>query len=380
MAKSQARFDITTDLAGKPVMVLEGAWTAFTVGAIDRSLRDLTSNDLNTDIVLDVSQVEDFDTAGAYVLDRTLRQVEAPSGSDANLIGDDKSVRSLLKAANAAKPQPSDHPPEKHSLHELVERIGHGTVDAFKEGWGILEFIGEAFASVFYLMLHPRKIRWTSVVAIMEEAGLNALPIVSMLSFFIGLVIAFLGVNLLQSFGAQVFTVEMVGFLMLREFGLVLTAILLAGRTDSSFTAEIGAMKMREEVDAMRVMGLNPMEVLVVPRLIALWVMTPFLSFFAMMSGLLGGLLVMWGVMDISPAMFIQRIHDTVPGQNFWVGMVKAPVFATVIALVGCRQGMLVSGDVQSLGQRTTSSVVQAIFLVIVIDAIFAMLYMEMGL
>ncbi|ACT58192.1 MlaE family ABC transporter permease [Hirschia baltica] len=380
MAHAQARFDITTDLAGDPVMVLEGAWTAFTVGAIDKPLRQLTSKDVSKDVSLDVSQLEDFDTAGAYVVDRTLRQLGAPSGSLAKIVGDTHSVISLLTAVNAAKPEPVKKAKDRHGFTQLLDRVGHGTVDALKEGWGILEFIGEAFTTVFFLLLNPKKIRWTSVVAIMEEAGLNALPIVSMLSFFIGIVIAFLGVNLLQSFGAQVFTVEMVGFLMLREFGLVLTAILLAGRTDSSFTAEIGAMKMREEVDAMRVMGLNPMEVLVAPRLIALLVMTPFLSFFAMISGLVGGLLVMWGVMDISPAMFIQRIQDTVPGQNFWVGIVKAPVFATVIALVGCRQGLLVSGDVQSLGQRTTSSVVQAIFLVIVIDAIFAILYMEMGL
>ena len=380
MAQAQARFDITTDLSGNPVMVLEGVWTAFTVGKVDKALRELKSDDISSELSLDVSQLEDFDTAGAYVVDRTLRQLGALAGDQANIVGDTLSVRSLLKTVNVAKPENIIPPQKKHGLHEMAENLGHGLVDALKEGWGILEFVGEAFSTVFSLMLNPKRIRWTSVVAIMEEAGLNALPIVSMLSFFIGLVIAFLGVNLLQSFGAQVFTVEMVGFLMLREFGLVLTAILLAGRTDSSFTAEIGAMRMREEVDAMRVMGLNPMEVLVAPRLIALWVMTPFLSFFAMMSGLVGGLLVMWGVMDISPAMFIQRIQDTVPGQNFWVGMVKAPVFATVIALVGCRQGMLVSGDVQSLGQRTTSSVVQAIFLVIVIDAIFAMLYMEMGL
>ncbi len=380
MAQSQARFDITTDLSGNPVMVLEGAWTAFTIGAVDAPLRELSNEDVRSDIAIDVSQMEEFDTAGAYVIDRTLRQLGAPAGGNAKIVGSEESVRSLLATVNEAMPELKEEPKSKHSFHELVERIGHATVDAWHEAWGILEFIGESFATVFRLMLRPHKIRWTSVVSIMEVAGLNALPIVCMLSFFIGLVIAFLGVNLLQSFGAQVFTVEMVGFLMLREFGVVLTAILLAGRTDSSFTAEIGAMQMREEVDAMRVMGLNPMEVLVAPRLLALWFMSPFLSFFAMMAGLLGGLLVMWGIMDISPTVFIQRINDTVPGQNFWAGMVKAPIFATVIALVGCRQGMLVSGDVQSLGQRTTSSVVQAIFLVIVLDALFAILYMEMGI
>jgi phospholipid/cholesterol/gamma-HCH transport system permease protein len=209
----------------------------------------------------------------------------------------------------------------------------------------------------------------------MEEAGLDALPIVAFLSMFIGLVIAFIGANLLAMFNASVFTVELVGIGMLREFGVVITAILLAGRTNSAITAQIGSMKMRQEIDAMRTIGLDPMEALVAPRLIALVVMTPLLTFAAMISGIAGGLIAAWLAMDISPIMFIRRFQDVVPEQHFWVGIVKAPVFALVIALVGCRQGLLVEGDVVSLGRRTTSSVVQAIFLVITLDAMFAIAY-----
>ena len=235
-------------------------------------------------------------------------------------------------------------------------------------------------ATLARLAANPRRIRVRSVVAIMEEVGLDALPIVCFLSFFIGLVIAFIGANLLAMFNASVFTVELVGIGMMREFGAVLTAILLAGRTDSAFTAQIGAMKMRQEIDAMRTIGLDPMEALVAPRLIALLIMTPLLTFAATIAGIGGGMMAAWGAMDISPAMFITRFQEVIVPMNFWVGMIKAPVFALVIAMVGCRQGMLVEEDVVSLGRRTTSAVVQAIFLVIAIDALFAILYYQLNI
>ena len=240
---------------------------------------------------------------------------------------------------------------------------------------GLLSFIGETMATLARLAVNPRRIRWKSVVSVMEEAGLDALPIVCFLSFFIGLVIAFIGANLLAQFNASVYTVELVGIGMLREFGAVLTAILLAGRTDSAFTAQIGAMKMRQEIDAMRTIGLDPMEALVAPRLIALLIMTPLLTFAATLSGIAGGMMAAWSAMNISPTMFLSRFQESVAPINFWVGIIKAPVFALVVAMVGCRQGMLVEEDVVSLGRRTTSSVVQAIFLVIAIDAMFAVLY-----
>jgi phospholipid/cholesterol/gamma-HCH transport system permease protein len=177
-----------------------------------------------------------------------------------------------------------------------------------------------------------------------------------------------------------VFTVELVAFSMMREFGVVITAVLLAGRTNSAFTAEIGAMKMRQEIDAMRVMGISPMDALVAPRVIAMLIMTPLLTFAATMAGLVGGLLVCWVDLGISPVMFLSRIADEVPAQHFWVGMIKSPVFALVLAVIACKQGLSVGGDVNSLGRRVTSSVVQAIFMVILLDAIFAIWFLEMDL
>jgi phospholipid/cholesterol/gamma-HCH transport system permease protein len=212
----------------------------------------------------------------------------------------------------------------------------------------------------------------------MEEAGLNALAIISLLSFFIGIVIAYLGARVLADFGASIFTVELVGFSVLREFAAVITGVLLAGRTNSAFTAELGSMKMRQEIDALRVLGVDPMEALVVPRVIAMLIMTPLLTFVAVLAGLFGGMLVSWLALDISPILFVNRIHDNIPIRHFWVGMIKTPVFAMVVALVGCRHGLEVGGDVASLGKRVTASVVQAIFLIIVLDAIFALWFMEL--
>jgi phospholipid/cholesterol/gamma-HCH transport system permease protein len=223
-------------------------------------------------------------------------------------------------------------------------------------------------------------LRWTSIVNVMEAAGLNAMPIVCLLSFFIGMVVAYLGARILGDFGASVFTVELVAFSVLREFAVVITAVLLAGRTNSAFTAEIGAMKMRQEIDAMRVMGISPMEALVAPRVIAMLIMTPILTFGAMMSGIFGGVLVAWGELGVSPTMFFARVSELVPAQHFWVGMSKAPAFALVLSIIACRQGLAVGGDVGSLGRRVTSSVVQAIFMVILLDALFALWFLELDL
>jgi phospholipid/cholesterol/gamma-HCH transport system permease protein len=212
----------------------------------------------------------------------------------------------------------------------------------------------------------------------MEIAGLNALPIIALLNFFVGLVVAYLGARILQDFGASVFTVELVAISVFREFAVIITAVLLAGRTDSAFTAEIGAMKMRQEIDAMRVIGLDPMETLVAPRVFAMLVMTPILTFAAMLAGLAGGLVACWTYLDVSSAMFLARVQENVPTQNFGVGMFKAPFFAVVLAVVGCRHGLSVGGDVGSLGRSVTSSVVQAIFLIILLDALFALWFLEM--
>ena len=376
MAINSTRFQVESAPDGRQVLLVAGDWTVWTVATVEEKLR---TTKVSSNAILDVSELERIDTSGAYLIDRAFGALEGVD-DPIEMRGDHPTIERLMgkvrKASPAAPPDPISPP----GFIALLDRAGRGAVNAWQELLGILSFVGETMATLARLAANPRRIRVRSVVAIMEEVGLDALPIVCFLSFFIGLVIAFIGANLLAMFNASVFTVELVGIGMMREFGAVLTAILLAGRTDSAFTAQIGAMKMRQEIDAMRTIGLDPMEALVAPRLIALLIMTPLLTFAATIAGIGGGMMAAWGAMDISPAMFITRFEEVIVPMNFWVGMIKAPVFALVIAMVGCRQGMLVEEDVVSLGRRTTSAVVQAIFLVIAIDALFAILYYQLNI
>ena len=270
--------------------------------------------------------------------------------------------------------------PQPHrQWYDAFAKIGKATVRFWDETVETFAFIGHFFVVFMKVLLSPNKLRWRAIVSLIEKVGWDAVPIVMVLSFFIGAVIAYMGANLLASFGASVFMVDLVGFSVLRELAVIITAILLAGRSDSAFTASIGAMKMRQEIDAMTVMGLDPYEVLVIPRAIACIVVMPILTFLAMMSGLAGGLLVAWTTADISPILFFNRLNSAVGIENLWVGLIKTPFFGLIIATIGCRQGLAVSGSVESLGQRTTTSVVQAIFAVIFVNAVFAIVFFQLG-
>ncbi len=375
---AEAAFEFQ-DEGRAPVLALRGDWTVDTISRLEHELREIATR-LKPGAVVDVSSLGRMDLAGAYLIDRTFR--ESPAGDQARIAirGEHTNAMRLLQTARgAAAPaaEKPDHPQGLRGFFEVVGRhmtsIGHEIVDT-------ISFLGETLVVLARLIVNPRRIRWVSIVHTMEVAGFNALPIVALLSFFIGMVVAYLGARILGDFGASVFTVELIAFSVLREFGVVITAVLLAGRTNSAFTAEIGAMKMRQEIDAMRVMDLDPMDALVAPRVIAMLVMTPILTFAAMMAGIFGGMLVCWGELDISPAMFIGRVAEVVPAQHFFVGISKAPAFAFVLAIIGCKQGLSVGGDVGSLGRRVTSSVVQAIFMVILMDAVFALWFLEMNL
>lgn len=362
-----------------------GRWTLKTVGELDQRLSaellsigygPVRGEEQNFDnVVFDFTALERIDTAGAYILTRAIgchdglcRMWEVVHAKP----GQNELIRAAAEASKGMAPLP---PPP---WYEPLSRFGEGFMNALHEGYDTLVFFGQFVAVLFTLLLKPRRIRWKSVVAQTEIVGLDALPIIALLSFFIGAVIAFMGADLLSSFGAKVFVVDLVGISVLREFAVLITAILLAGRSNSSFTAEIGSMKMRQEIDAMTVIGLNKFETLVAPRALACLISAPILTFAAMLAGILGGLLVAWS-QGISPILFSARLVEVTDIKHFWVGMSKAPVFAMVVAIVGCRQGLAVSGSVESLGRRTTESVVQSIFTVIVLDALFAMLFLRMG-
>lgn len=369
---AEAVFDLV-EQGSERVLTLKGDWIVDTIGPLDANLRSL-AQDLGPGARVDVSGVGRIDIAGAYLIDRTIH------ASEMTVVGDHPLAKRLLDTVRAAADDEHPAPEHREGFEYLLERIGRFIVHLGEDVIATFSFLGETIAVVASLLARPHKIRWVSVVHVMEHAGLNALPIIMLLSFFIGLVVAYLGARILGDFGAAVFTVELVSFSVMREFGVVITAVLLAGRTNSAFTAEIGAMKMRQEIDAMRVMGINPMEALVAPRVLAMLIMTPILTFAAVLAGLFGGLLVCWGELGVSPAMFFNRIAEVVPAQHFWVGMSKAPVFAVVLAIIGCRHGLEVGGDVASLGKRVTTSVVQAIFMVILIDALFALWFLELDL
>jgi len=371
---------LTTRVDGER-LILEprGDWLIKSIGQFDRALRRIEAEHEPGNLIIDLSFLGRMDTAGAYLLGRTLRRCGDPDG-DWHYLGDHETARRLMAEMRrrlAECPAPED---STRTLLDVFARIGHGVEQAVHEMVASFAFLGRTMTTGFSVLLIPARMRWTSTIHLMETAGVDALPIISVLSFFIGAVVAFMGANLLETFGASVFTVELVGFSVLREFGVLITAILLAGRSDSAFTAAIGSMKMQQEIDAMKVMGLDPYEVLVLPRVIACVVMTPLLTLASMVAGVLGGMMVSWWTLDISPTFFLTRLQDTVDWTHFMVGMSKAPVFGLVIAIVGCRHGLQVGGDVESLGARVTTSVVQAIFAVIVLDALFAMLYLELNI
>ncbi|MBL8551976.1 MAG: MlaE family lipid ABC transporter permease subunit [Hyphomonadaceae bacterium] len=375
-----ASFDLLEEGA-RPVLALKGDWTLENVSSLDAPLRVLAER-IGPGAAVDVAGLGRMDVAGAYLVDRTIRGGAAAGNLDAPIAlrGAHDAAERLLNVARASVQPCPEGPRVEHGLMALVERAGRGMHLFWQEAILNLSFFGQTLAAVARVLVRPDRIRWVSVVNVMELAGLNALPIIMTLNFFVGLVVAFIGARTLQDFGATVFTVELVGVSVFREFACVITAVLLAGRTDSAFTAEIGSMKMRQEIDAMRVMGLDPMEALVAPRVIAMLVMTPLLTFAAVMAGLYGGLAACWSYLDVSPAMFFSRIRENVPAQHFWVGMMKTPAFALVLAVIGCRHGLSVGGDVGSLGKRVTTSVVQAIFVVILLDALFAIWFLEMDL
>lgn len=368
--------DFVLDVSGEDsVLRITGDWTVQTVQAVDEALRELSVE--GNSVVLDVSSLDRLDTAGAFVIDRTLRQL---SPEPVRIDGDHPSAANLIRQVHGVADAEVLPRPRHGGFMDLLERTGRSSNQMLQESIETLAFLGETLVTTFRLLLSPWKLRWTSIVSVMEEAGLDAMPIIAFLSFFVGMVVAFIGATTLRDLGSEIFTVELIGYAMLRELGVMLTGIVLAGRTNSSFTAQIGTMKMRQEIDAMQTLGLKPMDVLVAPRIIAMVITTPVLAFVGTVSGIAGGVMVGWLALDINPGVFIDRLQSNVPADQFWIGMSKAPVFGFVVALIACRQGLNVGGSVQSLGNKTTTSVVQAIFSIIVIDALFAIFYMEMGI
>ncbi|WP_149196534.1 ABC transporter permease [Luteimonas suaedae] len=361
---------IETDPDDASRLRLGGRWTLRFAGDIGARLHEVPESVRE----IDASGVERIDSVGVLQLIRFARRRELDF--DRFHFHDDH--HALVEAIEDVA---DDRPPRKreYGFAAALARLGFAVVDNWKEAVSLISFLGENLFKLVRLVKEPSRFRLTSTVHHMEQVGLDAVPLVMLLSFLVGAVIAFLGSTILADFGAQIFVVELVSIAFLREFAVLLTAIILAGRTASAFTAQIGAMVSREEVDAIRTLGLDPVDLLVLPRIIALLVMLPLLTFLAMIAGLAGGVSVGAFSLDIPPPAYLGRMQDTFELRHMLVGLSKAPVFAMLIGLIGCLEGLQVEGTAQSVGERTTSSVVQSIALVIVLDALAAIWFMNVG-
>ncbi|WP_278984145.1 MlaE family ABC transporter permease [Sphingobium yanoikuyae] len=365
--------DFRIEDAGEgPALHAIGDWTALAMGDLAERLQAALGETRSERI--DVTRLGHIDTAGTLVLLRSMN-----AGHDFSASGRDDLKRLTELVGSALEDEPPA-PTGKKGLFAFFERFGRQIVSLGADAYAMQVFSGQLIVAAARTLFHPRRLRLTPTVAMMQDAGVNALPIVFIMSFFIGAIIALVGTNLLTSLGVEVFTVQLVGVAILREFGVVIAAILLAGRSASAFAAQLGSMRMNQETDAMQVMSIDRFDALVVPRVLAAILMMPLLTFFADIGGILGGLLVSWATIDLNPLFFVQRTLETVSINHFWIGMSKAPFLGIVIAAAGCRHGLMVGGDVQSLGRQVTSAVVQSIFMIIMFDAIFAVIFMVLDL
>ena len=361
---------INVDANGR--VVASGDWTLASLPSLGARVEEARRRRGTASI--DASGIARLDTAGAELL------LELAGDRRDGISGLDAGRRALLDAvANAEKDTVVKPVKRPSGIVALLARTGAAVETIGNDAIALVGFIGLMLSTIVRTLPNPRRWRVTSLFFHIEQTGLDAVPIVALLSFLVGAVVAFLGATVLRDFGASVFTVELVGYSFLREFGVLLTAILIAGRSGSAFTAQIGSMKAREEIDAIRTLGLDPVEVLVLPRALALLVSMPILTFIAMLAGIFGGAIVCIFSLDISTGMFIERFHETASVRHFWVGMSKAPVFAFLIAAIGCLEGFKVAGSAESVGEHTTSSVVQSIFVVIMIDALAAIFFMQLN-
>ncbi len=357
------------------VLRAEGDWLVATAAELDGRLRALALPQ-GRRVMLDLAGIERLDTAGAWLVLRTEYDLAARGNAVElrNLRASFTPLIDQVRGRGTGPPLP--HPvPSHHTLLGFVARIGEVTLRLMRRGYAILGFFGLVMITLAQLVRHPRRLRLTATIVQMEHTGLNATPIVGRLSFLIGVVFAYQGADQLRRFGAEIYTVNLLGIAILRELGVLLTAIIVAGRSGSAFTAQIGTMQVNEEIDALRTLGLDPIEVLVVPRVVGLVMTLPLLVIYADFLGLLGGCLMSWATLGISIPTFIDQLHSAIGQWTFWVGVIKAPFFAAVIALVGCYEGFNVERSADSVGRLTTQSVVESIFIVIVADAAFSIMF-----
>ena len=356
-----------------------GSWTARFAPLLEVMVADAEKvTGGRPEVSIDVSQVEKLDTFGAWLIER-LRRSLTSGGVEPVIAGLSADYSSLVDEVRrvAAAPSPVA---TSSSWTAGLEQLGRGVAGYAATVLGLIDMLGAMIAASARVVIRPQGFRLTSTVHHLEQVCFRAVPIVALITFLIGCIIAQQGIFHFRQFGADIFVVDMLGVLVLREIGVLLVAIMVAGRSGSAYTAELGSMKMREEIDALRTMGFDPIEVLILPRLLALIIALPILAFLGAMAALVGGGLVAWGYGGVDPEAFMLRLRDAISIDHFTVGLIKAPVMAAVIGIVACVEGLAVEGSAESLGQHTTSSVVQGIFFVIVMDGVFAIFFASIGM
>ncbi|QCO04529.1 MlaE family lipid ABC transporter permease subunit [Azospirillum argentinense] len=373
MARERAWLESSRAGDGEWRLTALGHWDLKAAGSLSGAL-DRFALDGGGAVSLDLSRLDAMDTVGAYLLSALSDRLKA-AGHGVDLAAIRPEHAALFDAVREVGPPPVERAQTHRPILDMLERTGRTAVDGLREGRDLLSFLGLIAITFGRLIVNPRRLRFRSVMFHIEQTGLNALPILGLLSFLIGVVLAFQGADQLRRFGAELFVVNLLGVSILREIGILMTAIIVAGRSGSAFTAQIGTMKVNQEVDAISTLGLDVVELLVVPRALALMITLPLLAFYADIMGLFGGAVMSYATLDITFGQFIRQLHGAVTLPHFLVGLVKAPVFALVIAMVGCYEGLKVSGSAESVGTLTTKSVVESIFLVIVLDAVFSVLF-----
>jgi len=357
-----------------------GTWTAATAPSVELlEARALEQARGLRAALIDIGGIVELDTYGAWLIERLLRRCK-DAGLDAALAAPPERFRALFAAVHDATGTPQAAGKRSHPLPASLEVIGRAFPQLGADIVLFAEMLGALMLALVRVLLHPRRFRLTSAMHHLDRIGWQAMPIMLLISFLIGAIIAQQGIFHFRKFGADVYVVDLVGILILREIGVLLIAIMAAGRSGSSYTAELGAMKMREEIDALRTMGLDPVEVLMVPRVLALVVALPILAFFGSLAALYGGGLIAWLYGGMSFDIYIARLQEAVSVAHFQVGIIKAPFKALVIGVVACSEGLRVKGSTESLGLQTTTSVVKSIFLVIVLDGLFAVFFASIGM
>ena len=356
-----------------------GAWIAENARNLETLIDGETLREgIISHVDIDMGRVERLDTFGAWLLERLVRAFSA-RGCETKITGLKEDYRALVDEVRGVKPE-AKRAPGGNAVAHFLASVGVSLVSVGQSFVAFVNMIGALSVALVRVLAHPRSFRFTSMVHQLDNVGWRAVPIIVLITFLIGCIIAQQGIFHFRKFGADIYVVDMVGILVLREIGVLIVAIMVAGRSGSAYTAELGSMKMREEIDALRTMGFDPIEVLVLPRIVALIIGVPILTFLGSMAALYGGGLVCWLYGGIDPDIYIQRLKEAITLDTFKVGMIKAPFMALVIGAVACVEGLAVKGSAESLGLQTTASVVESIFLVIVLDGCFAIFFASIGM